>query len=167
MALRDQGSTRPQSANGLSSLDAAERLERAGPNRLKPSLQRAVALQFLMQFKNPLVLVLLVASAISAITGDASGALIIGLIVLMSVTLDFVQSYRAGRAADRLALQVAVTAAVLRDGAPAELLLRVLRLAHLNVRCRRKNAAASVAAISLVKVPPVPENDSTSIQPSG
>ncbi|HSN80260.1 MAG TPA: magnesium-translocating P-type ATPase, partial [Rhodoferax sp.] len=64
---------------------------------------------------------LLVASAISAITGDASGALIIGLIVLMSVTLDFVQSYRAGQAADRLARQVAVTAAVLRDGAPAEL----------------------------------------------
>lgn len=121
MALLDQDSTLPQNANGLSSRDAAERLGRVGPNRLKPSLQRAVALQFLMQFKNPLVLVLLVASGISAITGDASGALIIGLIVLMSVTLDFVQSYRAGRAADRLALQVAVTATVLRDGVPGEL----------------------------------------------
>ena len=45
------------------------------------------------------VLVLLVAAGISALTGDATGALIIGLIVLMSVTLDFVQAHRAGRAA--------------------------------------------------------------------
>ncbi|PKO62051.1 MAG: magnesium-translocating P-type ATPase [Betaproteobacteria bacterium HGW-Betaproteobacteria-18] len=121
MATFDQGMTLRQNENGLSSREAAELLGRVGPNRLKPSPQRAVALQFLMQFKNPLVLVLLVASGISAMTGDAGGALIIGLIVLMSVTLDFVQSYRAGQAADRLALQVAVTATVLRDGAPCEL----------------------------------------------
>jgi Mg2+-importing ATPase len=108
-------------ADGLSAAEAAERLARFGPNRLKPSLQRAVVLQFLLQFKNPLVLVLLVASGVSALTGDATGALIIGLIVLLSVTLDFVQSYRAGRAADRLALQVAVTATVLRGGARCEL----------------------------------------------
>lgn len=121
MATLDQGLTLPQNANGLSSREAAERLGRVGPNRLKPSLKKAAALQFLLQFKNPLVLVLLVASGISSVTGDASGALIIGLIVLMSVTLDFVQSYRAGQAADRLALQVAVTATVLRDGVPGEL----------------------------------------------
>ena len=105
---------------GLNSLEAAKRLKEFGPNLLKPPLQRAVLLQFLTQFRNPLVLILLAASLISALTGDAAGALIIGLIVGMSVTLDFVQAYRAGRAADRLALQVAVTATVLRDGAPCE-----------------------------------------------
>jgi Mg2+-importing ATPase len=107
--------------SGLTSPEAAERLKQYGPNRLRPATQRAVVLQFLAQFKNPLVLVLLAASGISALTGDATGALIIGLIVLMSVTLDFVQAYRAGRAAERLALQVAVTATVLRDGHPREL----------------------------------------------
>ena len=105
---------------GLNSLEAAKRLKEFGPNLLKPPLQRAVLLQFLTQFRNPLVLILLAASLISALTGDVAGALIIGLIVGMSVTLDFVQAYRAGRAADRLALQVAVTATVLRDGAPCE-----------------------------------------------
>lgn len=120
MVTLDQGMTLQQNANGLSSREAVELLDRFGPNRLQPSRQRALAIQFLMQFKNPLVLVLLVASGISAVTGDASGALIIGLIVLMSMTLDFVQSYRAGRAADRLAQQVAVTANVLRDGVPCE-----------------------------------------------
>ena len=119
--LMNQDPAATDETNGLSTAEAAARLTRFGPNRLKPSLQRAVLLQFLSQFKNPLVLVLLVASGLSALTGDASGALIIGLIVLMSVTLDFVQSYRAGRAADRLALQVAVTASVLRDGVRCEL----------------------------------------------
>ncbi len=107
--------------NGLTSLDAAERLKQDGPNRLQPATQRAVVLQFLAQFRNPLVLILLVAIVISALTGDVTGALIIGVIVVMSVTLDFVQAYRAGRAAERLALQVAVTATVLRDGKPCEL----------------------------------------------
>ena len=107
--------------NGLTSTEAAQRLAQYGANRLAPVTQRWVVLQFLAHFKNPLVLVLLVAAGISALTGDVTGALIIGLIVLMSVTLDFVQAYRAGRAAEQLALKVAVTASVLRDGQPCEL----------------------------------------------
>jgi Mg2+-importing ATPase len=107
--------------NGLTSAEAADRLKQYGPNRLRPALQRAVVLQFLAQFRNPLVLILLVAIGISALTGDVTGALIIGVIVVMSVTLDFVQAYRAGRAAERLALRVAVLATVLRDGKPCEL----------------------------------------------
>ena len=111
----------PTRLSGLTQLEAAAQLKRVGPNLLRPALQRAVALQFLTHFRNPLVLILLAASAISALTGDVTGALIIALIVLMSVTLDFVQAYRAGRAAERLALQVAVTASVLRDGKTIDL----------------------------------------------
>ncbi len=106
---------------GLTRQEAQQRLRQFGPNRLQPALQRTVLLQFLAHFRNPLVLVLLAACGISALTGDVSGALIIGLIVLMSVSLDFVQSWRAGQAAERLALQVAVLATVLRDGQPCEL----------------------------------------------
>jgi len=105
---------------GLSSAEAAARINQYGPNQIKPAQQRAVVLQFLAHFRNPLVLVLLAASGISALTGDTTGALIIGLIVLISVSLDFVQEYRAGRAAEQLAAQVAVTATVLRDGKPRE-----------------------------------------------
>ena len=56
------------------------------------------------------------ASALSAFTGDASAFFIIGTIVLMSVTLDFVQEYRAGQAAERLRHSVLVRGQVLRDG---------------------------------------------------
>ncbi len=111
----------PDPQAGLSGAQAALNLGRYGPNRLQPARQRAVLLQFLAHLRNPLVLVLLAASALSALTGDTTGAVIIALIVLMSVTLDFVQEYRAGQSAERLALKVALTATVLRDGAPREL----------------------------------------------
>ena len=86
---------------GLSSTEAVARLSQYGPNQIKPARQRAIVLQFLLHFRNPLVLILLAASSISALTGDTTGALIIGLIVLISVSLDFVQEYRAGQAAEQ------------------------------------------------------------------
>jgi Mg2+-importing ATPase len=113
----------PQSEaqTGLAQAEAVARLAHVGPNLLRPAQQRTALLQFFGQFRNPLVLILLVACAVSALTGDVTGALVIAMIVVMSVTLDFVQAYRAGHAAERLALQVAVTANVLRDGQPTEL----------------------------------------------
>ncbi len=103
-------------ANGLRQTETIERAKRYGPNTLQTGKRRSLALQYLSHFKNPLVMILLAASAISAITGEITGFIIIWTIVLMSVTLDFVQEYRANRAAERLKQQVAVMATVLRDG---------------------------------------------------
>ena len=105
MTLLAQLSTGP---DGLSSTEAALRLTRFGPNLIHGERKRALILQFLATFKNPLVIILLVASALSAFTGDATSFFIIGTIVLISVTLDFVQEYRAGQAAERLRQSVAV-----------------------------------------------------------
>ena len=107
--------------NGLSSAKAARRLKKYGQNRLQRSSEKALMLQFFNSFKSPLVVVLLAACGVSALSGDATGAMVIGAIVVMSVTLDFVQTYRAGRVAERLALQVAVTALVFRDDHLVEL----------------------------------------------
>ncbi|APW41301.1 magnesium-translocating P-type ATPase [Rhodoferax saidenbachensis] len=111
----------PSATEGLSQSQAEQRLAQWGPNQLRPAVQRAALLQFMAQFRNPLVLILLAAASVSALTGDLSGALVISVIVVMSVALDFVQAYRAGQAAAKLALQVAVTATVLRDGKPHDL----------------------------------------------
>jgi P-type Mg2+ transporter len=111
------------SPDGLSSTDAAFRLARFGPNLIHGERKRALILQFVAKFKNPLVIILLIASALSAFTGDAASFFIIGTIVLISVTLDFVQEYRAGQAADRLRQSVAVRGKVLRDGKPQEIAL--------------------------------------------
>jgi len=103
-------------AAGLSGVEASSRLSRFGPNLFRARQERSALVQFLTRFKNPLVIVLLVASAISAFTGEVANFLIISFIVLLSVTLDFVQEYRAGKAADRLRQAVSVRATVMRDG---------------------------------------------------
>ena len=109
------------SPGGLSSAEAALRLARFGPNVIHGERKRALPLQFLAKFRNPLVIILLAASALSALAGDAASFFIIGTIVLISVTLDFVQEYRAGEAAERLRQSVAVRGQVLRDGKVVEM----------------------------------------------
>jgi Mg2+-importing ATPase len=111
----------PLPPRGLSSQEAAARRARYGPNTLVEHRQRQVALEFLARFRNPLVLLLLAASAVAALTGEVTSFAIITVIVVVSVTLDFIQEYRAERAAERLNASVAVRATVLRDGVPREI----------------------------------------------
>ncbi len=103
-------------AGGLSALEAAARAQQYGPNSIVDAPARSLVLQFLSRFRNPLVLILLVASAISALSGETANFLIIAVIVLLSVTLDFVQETRAGATAQRLRQSVSLRATVLRDG---------------------------------------------------
>ena len=100
------------SVEGLSRADAKARLERFGPNLFRDHEAQPLWLQFLSRFKNPLILLLLAASAISALTGELTNFLIITTLVLFSVTLDFIQEHRAGKAAARLRQSVSVRARV-------------------------------------------------------
>ena len=106
--------------SGLTAAEAATRLARFGPNRVHAEKKVGVILQYLARFRNPLVIVLLVASIVMALTGDLVGSSIIAAIILMSVTLDFVQEHRAGEAAERLRQSVAVRVRVLRNNKPIE-----------------------------------------------
>ena len=108
------------SLQGLTDVEAAARRQHLGPNVLRPHRERAAIIELLAHFRNPLVLVLLAASVVAAFLGDTRSAVVISVIVLLSVVLDFVQEYRAGRAAERLRSTVAVRATVLRDGGPRE-----------------------------------------------
>ncbi len=105
-------------APGLSSSEASERLTGFGPNLFRERPQKSLLRQYLSRFRNPLVVILLVASAVSAFTGEVANFLIISVIVLLSVTLDFVQEYRANSAAERLKQSVSLRALVMRDGQP-------------------------------------------------
>jgi Mg2+-importing ATPase len=102
--------------DGLSSKEARHRLRIFGPNTFQDSPKRSLLVQFLTRFKNPLVIVLLVASTISLLTQEIASFAIINIIVILSVTLDFIQEYRAERAAEHLREMVAVHATVMRDG---------------------------------------------------
>ncbi len=101
---------------GLSQGEAAERLERFGPNLDKPPRRSGPVRALLRRLLEPLVLMLLVAAVVSAATGDAASAAIIILVIVASIGLDTVQEARASRAAAALREQVALTAEVCRDG---------------------------------------------------
>jgi Mg2+-importing ATPase len=105
---------------GLSGDAARARLARFGINRFRDRPERPLLVQFITRFKNPLVIILLAASVIAALTGEVTSFVIINLVVLLSVTIDFVQEHRAGQAAQRLRESVAVRVAVLRDGVVQE-----------------------------------------------
>ncbi|MGA8052424.1 MAG: magnesium-translocating P-type ATPase, partial [Burkholderiales bacterium] len=96
------------------------RLAQFGPNLFQDHKEQPLWVQFLSRFRNPLVVLLLVAGAISAFTGEMTNFVIITVMVLFSVTLDFVQEHRAGKAAESLRHSVSVRARVVRDGKPLE-----------------------------------------------
>jgi Mg2+-importing ATPase len=116
----DPDAAQASDASGLSAATARARLASCGPNLFRDHATQPLWLQFVARFKNPLVILLLVASAVSALTGEMTNFVIITLMVLFSVTLDFVQEHRAGKAADSLRQSVSVRARVLRDGAVLE-----------------------------------------------
>ena len=104
------------SSNGLNSTEAAARLLRYGANTLDSRQKYSFLLKVLSRFRNPLVLILLVAAVISGFTGDVASLVIISTMVLLSVLLDSVQEYRAEQAAEQLKVSVALKEQVLRDG---------------------------------------------------
>jgi P-type Mg2+ transporter len=104
------------SAAGLTTPEAQRRLTEYGPNEAAPAPHLSATIQFLRLLADPLVIILLVASLISTLLGQPLNALIISIIVLLSVILNFVQTTRSQRAAERLRAQIAPTSTVLRDG---------------------------------------------------
>jgi Mg2+-importing ATPase len=101
---------------GLSSTEAARRLRVSGPNTLRPPAGNLPLSVLANQFRSPLVLILLVAAALSYLLGEADEALIISAIVLASSGLGFYQEYRASRTVEALGRRLAIRAKVLRDG---------------------------------------------------
>ena len=109
---------------GLSTKEATRLLSEHGPNELTPARRAANAIQILRLFANPLIIILLIASLVSGILGEKVNASIIVSMVLFGVALNFFQTYRSERAAERLRQQVAPTATALRDGEWVEVLRR-------------------------------------------
>ena len=106
---------------GLTSQEAAARLDRFGPNEPAASKRHSFLSDLAHVLLNPLVLILVIAAIASAFLGEEVDAGIIGVIVLLSAALDLTQTYRSQRAVEKLRDRVAATATVLRDGAWKEI----------------------------------------------
>jgi Ca2+-transporting ATPase len=101
---------------GLTSEVARERLTEFGPNELTSHKGASAWKLLLSQFQNVLMIILLSATTASFFLGHAVESMAIGVIVLFSVVLGFIQEYRAERAIESLRRMAAPNASVLRDG---------------------------------------------------
>ena len=100
---------------GLTEKEAKQRLETYGLNTLKVSKSSTLVL-FLNQFKNPIMIIMIVATLISIMTGDWIDSVIILLIVFASVLLSFFQEYSANNAINDLKSKLQLNCQVIRDG---------------------------------------------------
>lgn len=105
---------------GLSEDETKKRLERYGYNELKKEKRVSPLALFFNQFKNILILILLIAIVLSALIGELVDGAIIGIIVVFCVLLGFVQEYRAERALEALKKMLSPTITVLRGGKEEE-----------------------------------------------
>src|SRR3989338_661449 len=108
------------SGTGLSTAEVSRRLTQYGKNELQSAPPVSPWKLLLGQFKNVLVIILLLASVLSGVLGHITEAIAIAVIVLFAVILGFIQEYRAERAIEALRQMAAPTALVLRDGKEME-----------------------------------------------
>ena len=109
------------SASGLSEEQAEERLERYGENKLAEAKKTTVLQRFFQQLKDPMLLILLAAAAVSAVTNALSGesfteVFIILVVVLLNAVLGVIQESKAEAAIEALQSMAAAKCKVLRGG---------------------------------------------------
>ncbi|HEY5868922.1 MAG TPA: magnesium-translocating P-type ATPase [Candidatus Tectomicrobia bacterium] len=107
--------------DGLTGAEAKQRLARYGSNLLKPHKRSDVLTLLLVQFKSPIILILVFATGLSFYLRDPVDAFIILTIVLVSGLLGFWQERSATNAVEKLLAIVQIKAAVLRDGGPKDI----------------------------------------------
>ncbi len=108
--------------NGLTSQQAQERMAKYGPNKLKEGEKPSLLQRFLSQLKDPMLIILMIAAAVSALTGMLSGesewaeVIIIIAVVLLNAILGVIQESKAEAAIEALQTMTAATCKVIRDG---------------------------------------------------
>ncbi|MBP1044909.1 magnesium-translocating P-type ATPase [Enterococcus sp. BWM-S5] len=109
------------SEKGLSEEDAAKRLEEYGPNEVSAQKPTPALLMFIEAFKDPFVFVLALLMIVSALTQDFEAAIVMGLMILASVVITFIQEYRSQKASLALKELIENTTAVTREGTTREI----------------------------------------------
>ncbi len=103
------------SQQGLDIFEVKHRQQRFGFNVLTPKKGKSPLIRFLLQFNNPLVIILLVASIITAILKDPTDALVIFAVVLINSTIGFIQETKSEQSIAALAKTMTTEASVIRS----------------------------------------------------
>jgi len=100
---------------GLSDEEAERRLIDGGPNELKKEKKESLLGQFINQFKDFLIIILLIAAVVSVAVGEIMDAVVILAIVVINAIIGLVQNYRAEKSLDALKKMISPTARVVRQ----------------------------------------------------
>lgn len=114
------------SANGLSDEEAAERLEVFGANEVAQERRHTWLQRSYHAAVNPLVILLTILAVVSFATGDFRAGTVMLLMVILGLSLRFIQETKADNAAAKLKAMISVTATVVRNGQAREIPLREL-----------------------------------------
>ncbi len=106
---------------GLSAAQSTAGLRKHGRNELLEKKKKPAWLMFLGQFKNTMIVILLVAAVVSGLIGDLKDTIVILVIVVLNAVVGFVQEYQAEKAMEALKKMSPPAATVLRDGKPVEM----------------------------------------------
>lgn len=109
------------SDKGLTIQEAENRLNKYGRNELTEKKKKPAWILFLEQFKDFMILILIVAAVISGVLGDLTDTVIILIIVFLNAVIGFVQEYRAEKAMEALKKLATLQAEVIRDKKPLKL----------------------------------------------
>jgi cation-transporting ATPase F len=101
---------------GLSSDEAKRRIENFGRNEISKKKKKSALELFLQQFNQPLIYILLVATAVTLYLGEYIDAIVIFAVVLVNAIVGFIQESRAKQAIESLSKELATESQVLRDG---------------------------------------------------
>ncbi|WP_344449358.1 cation-transporting P-type ATPase [Actinocorallia aurantiaca] len=118
--MTDGAGTVRVASRGLTAAEAAERLERDGPNSLPRRPPTPLWRRIAAQLRDPLIIVLLVAAALTLLTGDYTDTIVILLVVIANTTVGVWQEVRADQAITALTELTAPAARVVRDGRQRE-----------------------------------------------
>ena len=116
--LKELGANEQQ---GLTSKAAQEKLAQVGPNALVEGKKKSVVEVFLEQFKDLMVIILIVAAVISAFTGNLESTAVIIVVLILNAILGTVQHVKAEKSLEALKSLSAPVAKVLRDGKKQEI----------------------------------------------
>ena len=108
-------STLLSSPKGLSLKEAKKRLEKNGKNEIATHKSRPAIVIFFLQFSNPLILILLLASVISGFLGEVISTVIIIVTIIISGCISFIQEYRSEKTVELLRKRVALKTEVIRE----------------------------------------------------
>lgn len=114
------------SAYGISAQEAIARLSKVGLNTIQAKKKKWVVLSFLEEFTDLMVVILIVAAVIAGLSGEATDASMILIIVVLNASIGFIQKYKAEKALEALQKMLSPHAKVIRNGKVQEIKAELL-----------------------------------------